>query len=213
MTVRVLLLVVAVLFAAPLARAQTKEPIGPFAVDTRVGFPGFKETPEVATAIGVNTTDLPGRGLGLAFGAHWYPARKGAVTLGLGGEIFLSRGSRNRQPTQQGGAEGPAVRTSFSSVAPQLSFNFGARRGWSYISGGIGWVSFTTEVEDKPLPDPESRTSGINYGGGARWFAKKHVALAIDLRFYAISAQEAGRTRPAFPRMTLVVFTAGASFK
>ena len=77
----------------------------------------------------------------------------------------------------------------FAAISPQVSFNFGARDGWSYISGGIGWSTFTAERQDEPLPDPESRIKTINYGGGARWFAKKHLAVSMDLRFYAVNPQ------------------------
>ena len=27
----------------------------------------------------------------------------------------------------------------------------------------------------------------INYGGGARWFTKTHLAFSFDVRFYAIN--------------------------
>jgi hypothetical protein len=66
---------------------------------------------------------------------------------------------------------------------------------------------------DTPLPPQESRTRTFNYGGGARWFSKKHVALSLDLRFYAINAQLQTTARPAVSRMTLVVFSVGAAFK
>ena len=32
-----------------------------------------------------------------------------------------------------------------------------------------------------------ARLKTINYGGGARWFAKAHVAFSFDVRFYAIN--------------------------
>ena len=33
----------------------------------------------------------------------------------------------------------------------QVSLNFGGRDGWSYVSGGIGWAQFTTELESSPV--------------------------------------------------------------
>jgi hypothetical protein len=66
---------------------------------------------------------------------------------------------------------------------------------------------------DKPLPDQASRSKTINYGGGARWFAKKHLAVSMDLRFYAVNPQLATTTRPGFPRMTLMAFSAGAAIR
>ena len=98
-----------------------------------------------------------------------------------------------------------------TALSPQVSLNFGKRDGWSYLSGGIGWASLTTEFDDMPFEDPASRPRAINYGGGARWFAKKHLAFSLDLRFYAISPQEATVERPAVPRMTVMVFSAGIS--
>ena len=57
------------------------------------------------------------------------------------------------------------------------------------------------------------RLQTINYGGGARWFINEHVAVSLDLRFYAINPQEATLTRPAFPRVTIMAFNAGVGMK
>ena len=105
------------------------------------------------------------------------------------------------------------VNTRFSTLAPQISFNFGSRNGYSYISGGMGKANFTSERKDKPVPDPESGSKTINYGGGARWFAKKHLAVSVDVRFYAINPQFSTATRPGYPRMTLVAMSAGIAIR
>ena len=205
-----------VVLAAGAARAQPqKEPIGRFAADARVAFPGYKAPPSVADALDVETASLPTRGFGLVFGAHVYPIRAGKITFGFGGELMASRRSRtlDQPKTTTTTTAAPTVETRFSSFAPLFSFNFGSRQGWSYISGGLGWSSFTIERADKPLPDAANSVKTINYGGGARWFAKKHLAFAVDLRFYALSPQEAGLGRPAFPRMTIASFSAGVSVK
>lgn len=193
--------------------AAAQEPIGPFAVDVRAAIPRFSEDLAVAEALDVASTNLPTSGLGLSGGAHFYPLRLGAVTLGLGGELLVSRGSRTQAPVEEGGLEGPTVNTRFSAISPQLSLNFGARDGWSYLSGGIGWASFTTEREDQPVADAGTRTRAINYGGGARWFMKRHLAFAFDLRFYAVSGQPAAVGRPAYPRARRMVFSAGVSIR
>jgi hypothetical protein len=200
------------LAAAPHAAAQDA-PIGAFAADARAVWGRFKDDPAVAAALNVTRVNLPTRGLGLVGGAHWYPVRLGRVTLGIGGEVLLSRGSRTLEVADDAAAAGPTVKTRLSALSPQLSFNFGGRDGWSYISGGLGVASFTSEREDRPLAGSDSRTKTINYGGGARWFTKKHLALSVDMRFYAISPQDATTLRPAFPRMTLVVFSVGAGFR
>ena len=190
------------------------QPIGRFAVDVRGTFPKFKQDPNVATGIGVTPANLPGRAFGLVAGAHWYPAHIGPMTLGVGGELMMAGRSHTLEAaTTTTPAAGPTVDSHVSAVSPQVSFNFGKRQGWSYISGGIGWSSFTAERQDAPLPAQDSRSKTINYGGGARWFSKKHVALSVDLRFYAINPQEPTITRPGFPRMTLMAFSVGAAFK
>src|SRR5262245_17732854 len=114
-------------------------PIGPYVTDGRFSFPKFKQDPNVASSIGVATENLPTRGFGLVVGAHFYPLRLGIVTIGVGGEF--SKATRGRT-TNTGTETAPVevgVNTRFSAVSPQISFNFGARDGWSYISGGIGW--------------------------------------------------------------------------
>ena len=193
--------------------AQTAEPIGPFAVDARIALPRFKEDPNVPSALAVSSTNLPGRGLGLAGGAHWYPAHVGRVTLGIGAEVIITRGSKTMEPETEGGAEGPTVDTKFSAFTPQLSLNFGTGRGWSYLTGGLGWGAFRTERASAPVGDADSSPRIMNYGGGARWFAREHLALALDLRFYVVSAQIAAAGRPAYPAMTLMVVSGGVSFK
>lgn len=200
---------------APGATAQEleKEPIGRFAADARIALPRFPEDPATATALAVTAENLPSRGLGLSAGVHFYPARMGRVAIGIGGEWLLSRGSKALDPETEGGASGPTVKTRFSALSPQLSLNFGGRRGWSYLSGGIGWATFTTELEASPVQDPSGRTRAINYGGGARWFAKEHVAFAFDLRFYRVDPQDASTGRPAYGGRRMTVFSAGISLK
>jgi len=188
-------------------------PIGRYVADLRFNFPKFKQDPNVASSIGVATEDLPTRGFGLVVGAHVYPLRLGIVTIGLGGEIGkATRGRTTNTGTDTAPVE-VGVDTRFSAVSPQISFNFGARDGWSYISGGIGWSKYTTENRAHPLPDAESATKTINYGGGARWFARKHLAFGFDVRFYAVNPQLATATRPGFPRMTLLSLCGGISVR
>jgi hypothetical protein len=215
MTTRALVLtIVAVLhLAGARANAQSAEPIGPFAADLRVVVPRFPDDVDVAAALGVASTNLPASGLGIAGGAHWYPARLGPVTLGVGGEVLLSRGSNTLEPAGDSAVGGPTVKTRFSTISPQISLNFGRRQGWSYLTGGLGWASFRTELADSPVADGLARPVSFNYGGGARWFAREHLAVALDLRFYAIGAQAAAPGRPAYPAMTLMVFSGGVSFK
>jgi hypothetical protein len=213
-----LLAIVAVSAAAPFA-ASAQEippdhfPIGRYVADARVSFPGFKQDPGTAAAIGATVLNLPTRALGLVVGAHWYPVRMGIVTFGVGGEIAAAGRGRTLNTGTETNRRDVTVNSRFAAISPQVSFNFGARDGWSYISGGIGWATFTAERADLPLPDPESRIKTINYGGGARWFAKKHLAVSMDLRFYAVNPQLPTSSRPGFPRMTLMAFSVGAAIR
>jgi outer membrane protein with beta-barrel domain len=213
MTRRVLWLLTTTLLIPTDISAQTADPIGPFVADVRLVVPRYKEDNGVASALGVSSTNLPTRGLGIAGGAHWYPARLGIVTLGLGGEILASGGSNSLDPGEGGGIEGATVNTKFSTISPQVSLNFGRRQGWSYLTGGLGWANFRTERENLPVADGQSRPHAFNYGGGARWFVNEHLAVNLDLRFYAVSAQEATVGRPAYSSMTIMVISGGVSFK
>jgi hypothetical protein len=195
------------------AQTRQQDPIGKFVADVRGVFSRFPSDPATATALGVSETNLPRHGLGLAAGAHVYPFRMGKVTVGFGGEWVVSRGSDTAPPATEGGPEGPKVTTRFSAISPQVSLNFGSRRGWSYVSVGIGRASFTTERDAAPVGDATSNPGTFHYGGGARWFAREHLAFTFDLRFYRIDAQDATATRPAYGGGRMLVLSAGISVK
>jgi hypothetical protein len=190
-----------------------KLPIARYVVDARMTFPRFKQDAAIANAIGVGVLNLPTRGFGLVAGAHWYPMRIGFMTLGVGGEWVRASRSKTLNTGTETAPVTVTTNTRFSTLSPQISFNFGSRVGYSYISGGIGRANYTAERADDPLPDPESGSKTINYGGGARWFAKKHVAISLDVRFYAVNPQEATATRPGYPRMTLLAMSAGVAIR
>ena len=188
------------------------ERIAPFVVDARITLPRFKSSAAVADSIGVTESDLPGRGLGLVVGAHVYAVRVRSFALGIGGEWMLrSSASNTIAPAIEDGPDGPTIVTRMTSISPQVSLNFGRRNGYSYLTGGYGFGSLTTELEDDPVADAETNPKIMNYGGGARWFLRKHLAFALDLRFYKIGAQEAAVERPAYPASTTMVFSAGIS--
>ena len=209
------LVTVLVAGAADVAHAQEREPepIGRFAADARVAIPNFPDDPEISTSLGVTAANMPGRGLGLSAGMHFYPARLGRVTLGIGGELLITRAGRTLDPETEGGTPGPTVNGRFSAFSPQVSLNFGSARGWSYLSAGIGWGDLTIEREDMPVADADGRLRTLNYGGGARWFAKDHLAFTFDLRFHRYGAQEATTGRPAYPKGRMMILSAGISVK
>ena len=199
--------------------AQQKEPIGRFALDLRGIFVRHKKEPTVAEGLGVASTTLPTRSFGLAAGAHVYPFRAGKITFGFGGEVAVARGSRALDVAGANNTvtKGPAVQRHFTSFAPEVSLNFGHRRGWSYISGGMfGRAKLYAEGEVKPVtPAPMRKT--VNYGGGARWFFKSHLAFSVDVRWYSIAEGPATASivvpRIVQPKTTLMVISAGMSLK
>jgi Outer membrane protein beta-barrel domain len=197
------------------AAAQQPPPIGRFVIDARGSLARFKADGAIATGLNVTTDNLPTRGLGIDAGVHWYPLRKGKVTFGLGGELLFARDSRMADPTDTTDTTvvSPRVTTRFASVSPQVSLNFGTGEGWSYVSGGIGLASLTSERNDLPFTDDASRVRTTNYGGGARWFTGPHLAFTFDVRFYAVSAQAATTVRPAYPKTTFMVISAGVSLR
>ena len=202
-----------------------RQPIGRFVADVRGVFARYPDDPVVATFLDVTKDNLATRGLGLALGAHVYPLRLGKITLGFGGEMLVSRGRKTvtTEPEKEDEEEieGPTVTARLSAISPQVSLNFGRRDGWSYLSGGLGWTKYSTTVHHPEETTTgatadaggSSRTQTLNYGGGARWFAKKHLAFNFDVRFYRINPQEPTATRPALPRKRLVYLSAGISFR
>ena len=212
------LLLFAVLLGARPVRGQDPPPRIPwFAVDLHGSAPGFpSDDAELAASRGMKVEELPGRGLGVQVAAHLYPLRWRAVTFGIGGELAASRARRT--PPQ--GVPGLRPSTErYTSIAPQLSFNFGTGHGWSYLSGGMGqstWAITPEGQENDPADSEKLKT--INYGGGARWFIKSHLAFSFDVRFYAINPGPAllrtdGTVRPGSPRTTLLAIGAGVSIK
>ncbi len=207
------LAVVGVLASAQPAAAQSGEPpIGPFVVDLRGSFAPYGQNEVLATSLGVDRSDLAGRGLGLDIGGHLYFFRWRAITFGVGGSFQFSRGEHQRQEDpEQGFLEGPRVRTQLKTVVPQVSFNFGTGRGWSYVSGGISPVRLSVTVDGVERQTRSTKT--INYGGGARWFTSQHLAFSLDLRFYAMNPLPPEGAFIGLPRMTLTVISVGVSFK
>lgn len=195
------------------AAAQPPEPIGPLVVNLRGALARLKAEPPVATALGVGVDDMPTRGLGLSAGAHWYPVRRGRVTLGLGGELVFARESRTAETTDTT-AVVPTVTARFSEFSPHVSLNFGTNDGWSYISGGIGRARLTAESDAlPPFDEPAERVRSLHYGGGARWFTSPRLAFTFDVRFYTINGREPAGLRPGHPRNRFMVISAGASLR
>ena len=196
-----------------IATAQGVEPIGRFVVDVRGSIPLYGQNEQLAVNEGLFPFQLASRGLGIDVGGHLYPLRWRGITFGVGISLLTSAGERaagENDPV----VDDPTVRTTFAAVSPQLSFNFGSKEGLSYLSGGLGSSRLTISTESGQGNGSRRPAKTLNYGGGARWFIKRHLAFTLDLRFYAISPQPATKAgETPTPRMTLMVVNAGVSFK
>jgi hypothetical protein len=204
---------------APLVAAQDPvlDPVPPkpmtvFVVDLRGAMAALKQEASVAADLAVPAEELPSRGLGFVIGAHVYPVRRKSFALGVGAELLRVRGSNTIEALLEDGVDGPTIRARWNHVSPQVSLNFGARDGWSYLTVGLGRSTFTNDLEEAPQEDGDA-VGTLNYGGGARWFMKKHLAFTFDIRFYSVNAQEAVDGRIATPKMRLRVLSAGISLR
>ena len=198
------------------ARAQPpEEPIGRYVVDVRGSFVPFARNVELAENRGLLPHDTPGRGFGYDVGGHVYLFRLWQVTFGLGASYHASSADQQAgDPAAD--PPGPTIRKRFSALSPQLSFNFGHRNGWSYLSGGLGSSRLSLFRVDPEEPGAEPRQDSantLNYGGGVRWFLNARLAFTIDVRFYAISPLLPTGDAPGSPRMTQTTFNVGASFR
>ena len=216
------------------AQIATPDPPGPYVIDLHGVTAGLPQDagffPPVPTG-----TIIPARGFGVGVGAHIYLLKLGPGRLGVGASVFRVRGTAS-PPTPNSGssssgtpatpapATSPDVEATLTGIAPQLSFNFGSADGWSYVSAGLGRATLTTAasafgggtsgVAATPALDAESGTrSSVNFGGGARWFAKGRMAFSFDLRFHLVSAGAETATAPATPGTTVVAASAGISLR
>ena len=222
------------LCAAASGAAQTPAPSaaaadrpGPWVIDIRgttVSLPNdaafFPDVPA--------STAVPSRGYGLDAGAHIYLLQIGPARVGVGGVLLRARGTASpgssgddEQRSSGGLKTTPDVAALLTIAGPQVSMNFGSRGGWSYLSVGAGLAKISTrtssfadendedDVRAGQLIDHGTRST-INFGGGARWFAKPRLAFSFDLRFHIIGA--GGDDRPT-PRTTVVAASAGISLR
>jgi len=224
--------IAALLMSTP-AAAQLSPPStpGPYVIDIRAPMSGLPSTSGFHPVLPANTL-VPKRGFGLGVGGHVYVARLGVSRVGIGVDALRVRGTavtpvtaststkEAGTPSSSGTSLSAAsqidVAMSMTAVAPQVSFNFGTREGWSYLSGGYGVAQIRTEAtgeQESPLTGrttlvrDDGRSASINYGGGARWFIRDRVAVGFDLRFHRIAAVG---TRPV---AKLVVASVGLSVR
>lgn len=184
-------------------------------VDVRAALPRFGQSKVTAATLiadpAIDPLDLPTVAVAPVVGVQFYPLRTDGFALGIGGEYLMSHVTNQPIDATTNKPMGTAIERQFRSASVQISFNFGHRLGWSYLSAGMGPLTYDTYLTGG-TPDG-LHPATLNYGGGARWFTSKHVALSLDLRFYA--------TKPANPtlvvgerqRQRLMVLSAGISIK
>ena len=196
--------------------AQEEAPprIGPFALDIHGVVPRFGDDPQLAASRGLSQAELPGSGLGLSAAAHVYLPKVAGITVGLGGEVIIARSSASPDTSGSTPSTLRSVTETFREISPQLSLNFGNGHGWSYLSAGIGRAMWSIVPEGRsPAAADEEVLRVINYGGGARWFAKQHLAFSLDVRLYEIAEGTPQLTTLGSPRTVLLVIGAGISVK
>ena len=198
------------------SRAAAQDPIpkiGPFVFDLHGTIPRFPNDAQLIQSRDLLQAEMPGAGMGLHASANIYVFTWKAVTFGLGGDAAFARSHHGADPISATETARP-VTERFTHIAPELSFNFGTGNGWSYLSGGIGRSTWYIVPDGAaPLPADRERLETINYGGGARWFAKPHLAFSVDVRLYAIYPGTPDGPRPGSPRTTLLIVGAGISVK
>jgi len=212
----------ALLSLASPAAAQRPERLPWFTVDAHAATVGLPQAEGWVPAVSADTV-LPGRNWGLSTGATVYPFRLGLITFGAGASVIVGKGSGESLTITDGsGATAttrvtPVVHTGITSLAPQVSINFGRKLGWSYISAGLGVSKVTSRADavgSTPAVEmPEAWNSALNFGGGARWFMKPHLGASFDVRFVKLASRSATATLPSAKRTQVWNISAGISIQ
>ena len=213
------------LWVAAAAQTAPADRPGPYIIDVRGTMMSLPNDAAFFPPL-PSSTAVPSRGFGIDLGAHVYPLQLGPARLGIGAAFLRARGtvSPGEPDADSGSTTGPAtpeVAALLTTFTPQVSFNFGSRAGWSYLSAGFGRAQISTrasafvdqddenEVNPARVVDHDSASS-LNIGGGARWFVRSHLAFTFDVRFHMIGA---GGGEAATPSVTEVAASVGLSFR
>jgi hypothetical protein len=171
---------------------------GPWVLDLRGATVSLPSDPAFLPVLPAGSA-VPGRAFGVDGGARWFWRRLGPSRLALGVDATWARG------TTPGSATLPRVVETFVRVAPDVSFNFGRRNGWSYLSlgAGVARISGSAALAGRTI-DPVSSGGliAIHGGGGARWFTSDRMAVGFDLRLHQL---QAGERTPATMRVAASV--------
>jgi hypothetical protein len=209
------------LIAATPAFAQTADRLPWFAVDLHAATVGIPQAEGWVPVVSADTK-LPGRNWGTAMGVTVYPVKLGILTIGVGGSIISGKGTGDASYTTGSGSTAKTVmtqvvHTGMTSLAPQLSMNFGHKLGWSYLSLGIGRSKVTSRSDalgpKAGVVVPEAWNSALNFGGGAKWFMKKHLGAGFDARFVKLASRSPTAVLPSAKRTQLWNISAGISIQ
>ena len=193
-------LCLAALLISTAAFAQSSSP-GPYIIDFRGAMSGLP-TGVFYPASAPNTV-VPTRGFGLGGGVHVYLLRLGPSRIGLGVDGARVRGtadtfaatSSSSSSANASMSTAPVAKAvmDMTTVAGQISFNFGSHDGWSYLTAGYGKTRTRSQVSSEVLGPIEHsvavlkrHTPTMNYGGGARWFVREHIGVGFDVRFHRL---------------------------
>ncbi len=211
----------ALLAAIPAAAQQQPERIPLFVVDLHAATVGLPQD-EGWVPVGSASTVYPGRYWGLAGGATVYPVRFRAVAFGVGASVITGSGTGETFTTTGSGTTATktlsrVVHTGITSLAPQVSLNFGHKFGWSYLSAGPA----TSKVRSRSdaigtVPEiivPEAWNRAITFGGGARWFMKRHLGAGFDARWVKLMSRSPTAVLPSAKRTQLWNISAGISIQ
>ena len=219
---RVVFVLLVLFLAAPVAAQAPKEGLPRFAFDLHGGKVGLP-TAEGWVPIVNADTKVPGRAWGVSGGGNVYLLKLGVMTLGAGAHLATGRGKSESLSIVTGsGANAvttttPTVITSITSILPQVSMNFGHKLGWSYLSVGYGKTKVSSSKSAiGAVPGtvvPEAWNPAINFGGGAKWFMKRHLGASFDVRFTKLSSRGATAVLPSAKRTQMVTLAVGISIQ
>lgn len=214
-------LLLAFLVASTPALAQTPDRLPWFSVDLHAATVGLPQAEGWVPVVSADTK-LPGRNWGMAVGTTVYPLKLKIITFGVGASLITGKGTGDSSIQLGSGSTATTkatqvVHTGITSLAPQLSMNFGHKRGWSYLSLGIGRSKVTSRSDalatTRGVIVPEAWNSALNFGGGAKWFMKKHLGAGFDARFVKLASRSATAVLPSAKRTQLWNISAGISIQ
>jgi hypothetical protein len=199
------------LVATP-ALAQRAGPLPVVVVDARGLLASLGQDSVTAGELDLEAGALPARAWGGVAGLQVYPIRRRSMAIGVGAEALMAR--TQTQPLDADGAPlGPVIERRLQGFIGTVSINFGTRAGWSYLSGGMGRLTFATFARPLPAGAALPSRSTQHFGGGARWFTRDHLAVGFDVRFYLTRPQTATPAVAGRERMRVVVVAVGISIK